>query len=141
MAIITASGLIVGTDTPDTITGSGGADTIYGYEGDGDTSADGPPVAPIADPAGGGAEDDDLINGGGGADAIDAGGGDDTIRARENEAEFDTIQGGDGTDTLEVLGGSASISSTPTPAASRSSMPRARPCTATGRPTPSISAI
>jgi serralysin len=98
---------IYGTNLPDTIDGSEGADTIYGWESYVNAGY-GPPT------------DDDVLNGLGGRDYICGGAGDDLIHGGDgNDALYggspgyydnaspgnDTLHGGNGDDVLADNGG------------------------------------
>ncbi len=109
--------LIVGTDSPDTINGSGGADIIFGYQGNAPASGVDPvpPTEPTVDANGGGDSDNDFIRGGNGNDTLIGGGGD------------DTLIGGNGGDTL--IGGNG-------PTVLTAATARTRLITAIVRPTP-----
>jgi Ca2+-binding RTX toxin-like protein len=86
---------IVGSNTPDTIDGGAGNDTLYGY-GDGSGVGGTPPAI---DPAGGGADDRDSLLGGLGADVLYAGAGADTL---DGGLGADTVDGGHGDDFYRV---------------------------------------
>ncbi|MFQ1701517.1 Hint domain-containing protein [Loktanella agnita] len=107
------------TDGPgfnDTISGGGGADTIYGELGDdtidggsgADTLFGGVGDDTITGGAGNdaimGGADNDTLDGGSGTDTISGGTGDDTILISSGT---DTISGGEGTDTFTAQGGSS----------------------------------
>jgi len=81
--VITGSGLLIGGDGNDSITGSAGDDTLYGD-----------------DIFGGLAAGNDTLIGGGGHDDLNGGGGNDSL---VGEAGDDYLNGGDGADTM--LGG------------------------------------
>ena len=134
------------TGTGVTITGTSGSDTI-----DGTRAPSGQPFATnyndtISGLAGNdvisGLDGDDTIEGGSGTDQVNGGNGNDKflVSGSSNDVS-DTFNGGAGTDTLQVTGTgrSRSAASTPQPRRSNPGSATARRCSATPRPTPSIS--
>ena len=81
-----AVSVIYGTDTADTLTGTGENDTIYGYAG--------------ADQIEGG-DGDDLLLGGAGGDSIEGGAGDDILNGGYDQ---NLLLGGDGNDKISGSG-------------------------------------